>query len=269
MMSNSRYYFTYKTKGGNQKEEFFLYYPMTMELVISDYDFSDISKNGSVTSYAAINFTFTSEFNTVGQYQLSTERDDLKLKANNQITMDMSNRTSIRPFYTIDKIFSEENERGWKLFFSNIFFTDPDLEKEEPDVIDLDYIFKDSDVKDIVAYHEENGISNEILFDFIITKNADILNCNPKKGKIDYKVDLTKQKIYIYNKNPSATYRLLIYVNNLYILQLHERLEENERIYEKGKEANEDQEVKTPPKVHPEDLRVSDREGSPGEQRND
>ena len=258
LMSNSRYYFTYKTKGGNQKEEFFLYYPMTMEMIFTDFDMSDTNKVGSVSDYAGINFTFTTEFNTVGMFQLSTERDDLKLQANTQITMENSAGTVIRPIYTIDKIFNEVDEHGWKLFFTNIFFTDPDVPREKPDIIDLDYIFKDSDVKDIVKYHKSNGISNDILFNFIITKNAQILNGKSDKGKLDYKVDFEEQKILIYNENSSATYRLLVYVNNLYVMQLHQRLETDERYYEKARIKNEDQEVKTPPKINPRDLQKTD-----------
>ena len=63
--------------------------------------------------------------------------------------------------YTIDKIFSETNKDGWKLFFTNMFNIDDSLAREEPDTLSLDVIFKDSDLKEILDYHEEHGIKDQ------------------------------------------------------------------------------------------------------------
>jgi hypothetical protein len=54
-----------------------------------------------------------------------------------------------------------------------------------------------------------------------------------KDQKYDYEVDLEEQKIYIWNKEYNSTYRIIIYVNNLYIMTLINRINDLENSYEK------------------------------------
>ena len=164
LTNNSNKYWTFKEKSSNQKEEFFVYYPITLEYVFTDFNLNDPNKTGDIVESATIDFTLTSEFNTISVFQISTERDDTKLKANATMKIDTSTGVNIIPYYTIDKIFSETNKDGWKLFFTNMFNIDDSLAREEPDTLSLDVIFKDSDLKEILDYHEEHGISNDILF---------------------------------------------------------------------------------------------------------
>ena len=234
LTNNSNKYWTFKEKSSNQKEEFFVYYPITLEYVFTDFNLNDPNKTGDIVESATIDFTLTSEFNTISVFQISTERDDTKLKANATMKIDTSTGVNIIPYYTIDKIFSETNKDGWKLFFTNMFNIDDSLAREEPDTLSLDVIFKDSDLKEILDYHEEHGISNDILFEFIIMKNNQKLNSDPSKGKIDYVVDLANKEIKIYNKNSKCTYRLLIYINNLYIMTLMNTISEMTEKYDKG-----------------------------------
>lgn len=230
---NSSKYWTFKDKNNTQTEEFFVYYPIQLEYVFTDWSLNDPSKIGDVEDYSSIDFVMTTEFNTIGMFQLSTERDDTVLKANTVLKMDMSNGAMVRPYYTIDNLFQETNKDGWKLFFTNIFNIDDGLERNEPDILDLSSIFKDSDLQEILDYNLKHGISNDVLFDFVIMKNGDRLNGDRTKGKLDYVIDLDNQLILIYNKNTAATYRILIYVNNLYIMTLFNSISEVEVKYEK------------------------------------
>jgi hypothetical protein len=63
-------------------------------------------------------------------------------------------------------------------------------------------------------------------------KNNTQLNSDPKKGRLDYEVELDKQRILIYNKGAKATYRILIYTNNLRIMQLSNIISGLENRYE-------------------------------------
>lgn len=234
LTNNSNKYWTFKEKSSNQKEEFFVYYPINLEYVFTDFSLNDPNKSGDVVESASIDFTMSSEFNTIGMFQISTERDDTKLKANSVMKIDVNTGLNIIPFYTVDRIFTETNKEGWKLFFTNMFSIDDTIPKGEPDILPLDVIFKDSDLKEILDYHYEHGISNDILFEFIIMKNNHELNSNPNKGKLDYVVDLENQQIKIYNKNSKCTYRLLIYINNLYIMTLMNTISEMTEKYDKG-----------------------------------
>ena len=236
LMRNSNHYFTYKEKNNSSNEEFFLYHPITMELIMSDLSMDDATKKGMIVDYTSISFTFTSEFNTVGMYQLSTERDDVELRANTVMLSSGFNANQIVPYYTINNLFREHDNQGYKLFFTSLFQVNDGLKKEEPDILDLKSLLEDSDLKDIIEYHRRNGISNEILFHFIIMKNATKLNGDLSKGKIDYKVDLEGQRILIYNKVPGATYRLLIYLNNLYIATLINKVDGLDKQYEEDLE---------------------------------
>jgi hypothetical protein len=195
----------------------------------------DVTKKGDVSHSADINFILTAEFNTIGTFQLSSVRDDIVEKANAVIHMDTSQQTKIRPFFTVNNLFSEVDKNGWKMYYSNIFTLDEDVPRMEPDILDLSSIFHDTSLKDILEYHKKNGISNDILFNFIIMKNNTVLKSKKLKegDKIDYVVDLENQRILIYNKNYNATYRIVIYINNLYIMSLINRISDLDNTYER------------------------------------
>lgn len=238
LMAHSNRYFTYKQNSGTMNDEFFVYYPETLELVFTDFDLSDADKKGQVTERADVNFTFTCEFNTIGMYQLSTESDDKTLRANTVSTIDMSTGTNITPMFTIDKLFTTEDKNGYKLFFTNIFDIDPDIPVKEPDILDLTPVFKDSDLKEILEYYDKNGLSYNTLFNFIIMKNNTRLNDNLNKGRLDYKVELDKQRILIFNKSKRSTYRILIYLNNLEIMKITNIINDLKNTYEDESQTN-------------------------------
>lgn len=234
LISNSKTYFTFKERTSTQSEEFFVYFPETVELVYTDFQRDDMDKHGDVSSSANIRFTMHSEFNTIGMYRITGEPDDVGLRANQIIHLDSVEGHKIVPFYTPPNLFGVVNKEGYKLFYSNIFFMDKEIPKNKPDVLDLSSLFKDSSLSEIIAYHEKNGISNDIIFEFIIMKNGEILNSDSRRGRVDYTIDLEKQKILIYNKDYSTSYRILIYQNNYYVMNLVNRINQLEEKYEKG-----------------------------------
>ena len=234
LTGHSNKYWTYKEKTASSHEEFFLYYPVTMEYVFTDISMDDLSKHGSVSESANINFTLTAEFNTMGQFQLSTERDDKGFKANMGLDMGSTDGINIRTYYTPTIQFGEEDENGYRLLFTNMFQIEEDLEPKEPDILDLSKLLGDSVLDEILQYHDSHGISTDILFNFIILKNETILKGKKEKpgDKIDYVVDLPHKRVLIYNKNVDATYRILIYVNNLYINQISDNISDLQSYYE-------------------------------------
>ena len=115
-----------------------------------------------------------------------------------------------------------------------MFQIEEDLEPKEPDILDLSKLLGDSVLDEILQYHDSHGISTDILFNFIILKNETILKGKKEKqgDKIDYVVDLPHKRVLIYNKNVDATYRILIYVNNLYINQISDNISDLQSYYE-------------------------------------
>lgn len=234
LTNHSNKYWTYKDKNASSREEFFVYYPVTAEYILTDFSMDDISKRGSVSESANITFTLTSEFNTIGYYQLSTERDDVEFKANMAMEMDMNDGMGIVPYYTPNIKFGAEDENGYRLLYTNMFKIEPDLEPKEPDILDLKRVMGDSILAEAIQYHDKHGISLDLLFNFIILKNETVLKGKKEKpsDKLDYVVDLPNQRVLIYNKNENATYRILIYVNNLYINQLMDAIGDYQSYYE-------------------------------------
>jgi hypothetical protein len=232
---HSNRYWTFKEKNATQEEEYFIYFPISLEYVFTNYSMEDVSKKGDVIHSADISFILTAEFNTISSFLLASECDDVVEKANAVMHMDTSMGTKIRPFYTVNNLFGATDENGWKMYYSNIFMLDPDVKREDPDILDLSSIFKDTALQDILDYHKKNGISNDILFNFIIMKNNVKLKDKKLKetDKIDYVVELENQRILIYNKNYNATYRIVIYINNLYIMTLMNRVSDWDSTYER------------------------------------
>lgn len=231
---HSNKYWTFKEKTESSREEFFIYYPVNTEYIFTDFSMDDLSKRGAVGESANISFTLTSEFNTIGYYQLSTERDDVEFKANAIVDMDMGDGMGLVPYYTPSIHFGAEDENGWKLFYTNMFKIDEGLEDNEPDILDLSHILKDSILPEAIEYHDKHGLNLELLFNFIVLKNETVLKDKKEKpdDRIDYSVDLRNQRIKIYNKSEKATYRILIYVNNLYIHQISDVLSDYQSFYE-------------------------------------
>ena len=232
LMAHANKYFTYKKNSGTQQDDFFLYYPETIECVFTDFNLEDANRKGQTNENSNITFTFTTEFNTIAMYQLSTETDNEMLKANEVVHMDTSSGISYIPMYTMNNVFRTENKDGFKLFFTNIFNTDPEIPREEPDILDLSNIFKDSALDEIIEYYNKNGMAYETLFDFVMMKNNKMLNHDKAKPPIDYELDLDHQRILIWNKSKTATYRLLIYVNNLKIMELSNIISDLKNSYE-------------------------------------
>ena len=76
-----------------------------------------------------------------------------------------------------------------------------------------------------------------MLFNFYIMKNSTLLRGalagSKDVDKADFIIDLEDQKIFIYNKEYNCTYRIIIYLNNLYVMSLVNRVNDLEGIYEK------------------------------------
>ena len=118
-----------------------------------------------------------------------------------------------------------------------MFTLDDTIPKDKPDILDISPIFKDTALKDVLEYHKQHGISNDILFNFYIMKNSKLLRGtypeNREADHGDYIVNLHDQQILIYDKEYNATYRIVIYLNSLYVLSLINRINDLEGSYER------------------------------------
>lgn len=235
MNMNSAHYMTFKEATSVSSEEFYMYYPLTIEWVPTDFSLSEPEKRGFVTSSCNINFTITAEFNNVGRYQLAYEESNKAKIANMSFGIDMNEGTVIKPFYTLANLFTEYDENGWKLYYTNLFYCEGNHKKGEPEILDLSPVLNDdrTNLKDIYAYHKKNGISNKLLFNFIVMRNSEKLSDKLNEdGKRDYEIDFENFQLKIYKISLNSTYRLIIYINNLYVTNLMNTINHLDTAYE-------------------------------------
>ena len=214
---NSHYRITLKEKTATGKEEFFIYYPLNIEYIFSDFDKSDADKKGFAYYSSEITFSLTTEFNTIGMYEYVAGIGTDVLHRDVCADLDFVNQNVIVPFYTFDNLFTATNGDGWKYFTSRMFKIDDDAGGE--DITDLSTMFQDTNVKDIIAYHNRNHIQQDIFFEIKLYKNDKELVL----GK-DFEFDFDKLTLITKNIQQSATYRFVIYINNDYVTDLMVRL---------------------------------------------
>ena len=216
---------TFKEKTSTATEEFSMNYPLTIQYFLSDFTRNDVNKRGSISESCEITLSLTTEFNTVGLYEYiaATYSDALK-KYDFNMKIDYSVQQIMVPFYTYDKMFSVKNEDGWKYFTSRMFRI---MDEGGPDTFDISDIFKNTNVADMLAYHKEHSIPYEVFMDIKVMKGDIFLT----DGK-DFNFDFNTQVLTTFNVNTSSTYRFIIYVNNLYINELFEKINSSEMHYD-------------------------------------
>lgn len=245
MNSNSNKWVTVKESTANSLKEFYMYYPLNIEWVPTDINIDDPAKKGFVTQSANITFTITTEFNTVGLYAMFYS-DALKTKAaySDQTFISANDNTNIIPYFTINNLFDSIDINGWKLFYYNMIICDKDADDPEPETLDMNQVFGDGKtfLPELLEYHRKQGMPYTLIFNIILMKNNEKLSDeeDPETKYRDYYFNFDEMKLYIYNKDPDATYRLVIYVNELYINNLSNNLNNLDSVYEQpyGKDAS-------------------------------
>ena len=214
MNMNSVNPITFKEKCATGKEEFFVYYPLRIEYVISDINVGDVDKRGAVSVSAPISFTLTAEFNTIGSYEYLTSKNDNEFikKYDYQVEMDYPKQNLIIPFFTYDKMFESTNQEGWRYFNSKMYKVDYD---DQDDITDLTSWFNGTLIEEMVAYHDKHGIPHTNYIEVRVMK-GDKEFTEGKEFVFDYKnLQLITKSVDL-----NATYRVIVYTNNEYINQL-------------------------------------------------
>lgn len=210
--NNSHYPVTVKYRNASGRNEFFRYHPSHMNILISSLSMDDGNKKNQVTDDFVINFTVTAEFNTAGLYVLTAENDELfdnYTPSGDGITED----TEIVPIITPQKVFTNRTlPNGWQIYTVPQFELDNDL---HPYPLDFSVLLNTS-LNEAVKYHRDHGIPLETFMHIDVTKNDRTMEMD--RG--EYKIDWDSLKIYVYNRNLSANYRLILSVNTLYLNDL-------------------------------------------------
>lgn len=205
MNSNSEYPITYKIQGSTGTEEFYRYYPVKIDTIITNFATNEGEKVGHIMDNYQITFSIRCEFYSTGFYYLFSD----KLKKIDMITVD-SNDSTIIPLFT-DVITKDDINLplGWKLFAS------PSCRLENSnDSINLKGVLNSS-IINCIKFHLERGIPVTEFLNIRVRKQGKLL----EPGK-DFTFDLNTYTLNFIKCNTYYTYKILIIVNVEYINNL-------------------------------------------------
>ena len=214
---------TYQMKNSTGHDEFFLYYPLNIEKIYTDFSMESVNKQGFAHYSAPITFTLTTEFNTIQLFEYTPPRG----KPFNLDAYDLSiedkkynfkEGSIMIPIFSFDNMFTDTDEHGWKYYTSRMYkvYNEPGMTE---DTLDLSSFFEGTNIKDIIDYHNQQGIDNHIFFDMKVT----MIDVELKEGR-DFVFDFDTLTLITKKLNKNVTYRFIIYINNEYVNDLLVRL---------------------------------------------
>ena len=112
MNQHSCYPITYKLQGASRTREFYRYYPVNIDTVVTDLDKDDGERVGNIMNQYQITFTVRMEFNSTGLYYIFS--DDI---FNINLPKIEPSDSSIIPVFT--DVFLKEDlnlQQGWSLY---------------------------------------------------------------------------------------------------------------------------------------------------------
>lgn len=202
--THSYYPITYKMKNSTGNDEFFRYYPVTLDTTMSEISMDEGSKKGVVHNTFTLNFTVSSQFYIAGLFYYFTQNPKLF----SQIDWSIKTDNSIIPMFTVSNLFDLQLPGGWKLYTSPMYRVDSDCHYDHMDFKCL----LNSSLTDMFNYHKTNHIPYETFIKISILKDNRML-----VEKDEFDIDYETFTVITKAVNLASTYRLLIHVNTLYI----------------------------------------------------
>lgn len=204
MNQNSKFPITYKLQGSSGTEEFYRYYPVKIDTIISNFSTDEGEKVGHVMDRYQIQFTVRCEFYGTGFYFLFSD----KLKKNSILVSE--DPATIIPMFT-DVLTRDDVDLpvGWKLYAS------PSCRLEDRnDDVDISSVLNDS-IKAAIKFHLDRGITLAEFFRIRVREQGRLL----QYGK-DYDFDPYTYKVRFRGCSTYYTYKIILllnieYVNNL------------------------------------------------------
>lgn len=198
---------TYKMKNSTGNDEFFRYYPTTLDTTISEITIDEGSKKGFVYNTFTINFSVSSQFYIAGLFYYFTNNP----KFISAMDWSIQSEDTIIPMFTVSNLFDVKLPEGWKQYASPMFRVESNTQY---DYMDFGQLLNTS-LNDMYTYHKEKGIPFSTFINIKIMKDNKML-----KIVDEYDIDWETKTVITKNVNMASTYRLIIYVNTLYINNL-------------------------------------------------
>lgn len=208
---------TFQMKNSTGHEEFFMYYPLNIEYTFADFNIGDVDKKGFASNGCDITFSITTEFNTASLFEYIPANGSNVIKNEDiQVEADFTKQQMMVPIFTYADMFTATNKEGWKFFTSRMYKVEENVLEDK---FDISQIFESTNIKDIVEYHNQNGIDNKIFFDLKVLMIDKYL----EEGT-DFQFDFKTLTLITKRMNKYVTYRFVIYINNEYVNDLMVRL---------------------------------------------
>ena len=201
---NSAYPVTYKLQGSTGTREFYRYYPVNIDILISDLQSDDGERTGHINSDYKISFSVRMEFNSTGFYYLFS---DHFFSDYSNLPTTYPEDTTIIPVFT-DVILKEDLNlrQGWRLYNSATCRLD-----DGEDNVNINELLNDS-IRKVMEYHKNNGMPYVEFLDLKVRKQGVIL----KEG-IDYFIDYDNMNVKFKHQDTYYTYKFLVCINVEYI----------------------------------------------------
>lgn len=204
----SIYPISYKIKNSSGNDEFFRYYPVNIDTMITGLSIDDGSKRGMVSDTFTTSFTISTEFNAAGLYYYFSRKPEFIDKFISSIGEEDG---KLIPLFTIDNLSQYRIDDGWNVYSAPIFMVEPGVKE---DITDLSSLMNKS-MNSCIEYHTKHGIPYDLFIRFTMFKDNVLL-----RPGIDYEINPADMQLKTKRCNPSSTYRIVIHVNTLYVNQL-------------------------------------------------
>lgn len=201
---NSVFPITYKLQGSTGNREFFRYYPVRMDAIITDLALDDGDQTGMVQSSFQISFSIKLEFNTSGMFFLFSNKDIPWNMDNLTETNDIGPNSNLVPLFT-DVILKEDVllQPGWNLWKAASIILEQKKER-----VDINELINTS-IKTAAEYYITNGLPIEEIIDIKIRRQGKLLHYGE-----DYVIDYKTFEVLFENETYGYyTYRILICTN--------------------------------------------------------
>jgi hypothetical protein len=204
--SNSAFPITYKLQGSTNSDEYYRYYPVNIDTIITNFSPDEGSQVGQISERYSISFNVRCEFYSTGFYYLFSDA----LVNPTVITIDNSNDSNIIPIFT-DVLTKDDIDlpMGWQLYAS------PSCRLEtKNDSVSIDSLLSNS-IKAAIKFHTDRGITLMDFFRIRVRKQGKLL----EYGK-DYTINFDDYTLQFHNCDVYYTYKILIMINVDYVNNL-------------------------------------------------
>jgi hypothetical protein len=209
---NSKYPITYKTRNSTSRDEYFLYYDIKLLTTFSDLELSDTSKKNNADTYFTLTFRVTVDFNLPSVYYLvGDEHNKLDGFAFEAVIKD-SYQHDLIPVYTIYNLFNgiKPDNESFVIYKTAVFKTELE-NKWERDSLCFANLMNPAEIHEVIKTHIAGGVPISLFMEIKLLENNKLV---PKEN---FEIDWNEEKLTIFRSNPDSTYRLVIFVNSLYL----------------------------------------------------